>query len=216
MKPVNFVLPTITALSLLFGKVSYDAAEAYDFDEKLVQAADTGEITQGYAVLTGGSAEEGLARIRAGIQLTEQNPGSKLLISGGHPDYTIVDFIAEFEPNIPNEDITFWTAANTTQGNGMEVQRWLEINRLSSFTFVTGGTQATRAYAEFSDFVPITVAMRAHIITEYPKPWSTQRAEQVAKHWCAEREWCNDQLRAEPLNADLPSANRSQYSFTHG
>ncbi len=118
-------------------------------------AIDVAELTRentGIVALTGG----GGTRIEAAMTLLGQNAGSKMLISGVHPE-TRKDEIAaqiEVDAHLLTCCVDLGQQAETTRGNALEAHEWVRAHGYENLILVTTDYHIPRATAEIHALLP--------------------------------------------------------------
>ncbi len=195
--------------------VHFSAMREYAQFENKVRTSQTDEPTDGYAAYAGTTE-----RIEAALKLAENAPGSRVLISGGHPSYGLDDIMESFETSVDADRITFLSYAQNTKGNAMETRTWARTLNLSSVTIVTNADHAPRAYLETEKVLPDSISMHFHVVGDFPEEGSLERIKQAYKLWCVDTPICESMMRQKkpvrpitpipkqkPVFADGPDAS---------
>lgn len=116
-----------------------------------IDAAEPGET--GIVALTGG----GLSRIRAAVMLMEAGRGSKVLITGTHPDTRKEELAAYIDNSAALFEccIDLGQQAQSTRGNALETRQWVEANGYNRIIVVTTDYHMPRAVAEIRHTLPM-------------------------------------------------------------
>jgi uncharacterized SAM-binding protein YcdF (DUF218 family) len=176
------------------------AMREYGEYEQRVRDSQTNKPTDGYAAYAGTTE-----RIQTTFRLAEQHPESRVLISGGNPQYGLNDIIEEFETSVTPDRITFLTYAQNTKGNALETLTWARTLKLDSVTVVTDASHAPRAYLETDAVLPDNISLHFHVVGEFPEEGSLDRMKEAYKLWCVARPLCENMMRDKnPMRKVVP------------
>ncbi|MBL4803802.1 MAG: YdcF family protein [Alphaproteobacteria bacterium] len=179
-------------------------AEYADFEQR-VKDAQTGDHTEGYVAYAGTTE-----RIQTAFRLAEENPGSRILISGGNAQYGLDDVVEEFETTLTPDRITFLSYAQNTKGNALETLMWAKSLKLDSVTVITDASHAPRAYRETDRVLPDSISMAFHVVGDFPEAGSWERMEQAYKLWCVARPLCESMMRDKSPMRDIVPIPKSR------
>lgn len=105
----------------------------------------------GIVVLTGGKN-----RISAAVSLLQEKKGSRLLISGVHPDTSknSIAKMANIEKNLLDCCIDIDRLAMDTKGNASQTANWAATNNFTKIIIVTSNYHMPRSLLEMHDLMP--------------------------------------------------------------
>jgi len=189
--------------------VHISAMREYEHYEQRVRDAQTGEPTKGYAAYSGTTE-----RIQTAFRLAEHSPNSRVLISGGNPQYDLSDIVDEFETTLSPDRITFLTYAQNTKGNALETLTWAKTLKLDSVTVVTDASHAPRAYLETAAVLPDSVTLQFHVVGDFPEHGSRERYGEAYKLWCVARPLCEALMRDKDPMRKIPPLPKSKPTET--
>lgn len=122
---------------------------------------------QGIVAWTGGEY-----RIQTALKLLEQDPETRLLISGVNKNVAPISFLGNINPET-RQRIDLGYQATTTQENAHETATWVYQNHFKSVMLVTSFYHIPRSLLEFKHALPTT--------TVYPYPiWPKDFTESVS------------------------------------
>lgn len=120
-------------------------------DEVTEMSAPAGLKADGIVVLTGGSE-----RVKGAVDLLEAGRGSRLLISGVHPDTRAkqIGQITNASKSLFDCCIDLDRKAANTIGNARQTAKWAASNRFSSLLVVTSAYHIPRSMLELASAMP--------------------------------------------------------------
>ena len=157
LKTLRLILTFFSVLLFIF------LIYGYFFKFKLVinKSYDVPSTVQGIAVLTGGKG-----RIEKALSIFNENPKSKLLISGVHKKVSLDNIINS--SNYNKDSIFIDKLSESTLHNAVEIVRWADKNTLEDILIITSYYHMPRSlvllnyFGKNINFYPIPVKHVKH------------------------------------------------------
>lgn len=129
-------------------------------------------------VLTGGDG-----RLQSAATLLDEQRGSRLLISGVHPDVTEDELRTAMSVDTARFAccVDLGREAADTAGNAREIAQWVETNQFGSIIVVTSDYHIPRSLLELAAILPDTDLVAYPVHTH--RPWASLRS---AQRWSLE------------------------------